>query len=54
MDRIEDRWLIRPVAGDDSQISINMSVEVKFVKSTFFKKIIENRSKGDTLGFYQK
>lgn len=40
--------------GEEEQVTVRMSMEVKFVKSTFFKKIIDNRSKSDTLSAYQK
>lgn len=49
---MEDRWVISPL--EHGGLLIRTSFEVRFVKSTFFKKIIESRSRTDTLSYHQK
>ena len=55
---LEDRWVVRPLpageGGDGGGLSIETSLEVKFVKSTFFRKIIESRSRSDTLQYHRR
>jgi len=55
---LEDRWIVRPLpvgeGGDGGGLSIETSFEVKFVKSTFFRKIIESRSRADTLQYHRR
>ncbi len=55
---VEDRWVVRPLrvgeGGDQGGLSIETSFEVKFVKSTFFRKIIESRSRADTLQYHRR
>lgn len=55
---VEDRWVVRPLrtgeGGEQGGLSIETSFEVKFVKSTFFRKIIESRSRADTLQYHRR
>lgn len=50
---LEDRWVVRPLDPAEEGLHIKTSFEVKFVKSTFFKKIIESRSRTDSLSYHQ-
>ena len=50
---LEDRWVVRPLDPAEEGLHIQTSFEVKFVKSTFFKKIIESRSRADSLSYHQ-
>ena len=56
---LEDRWVVRPWSevegnGEGEGLLIETSFEVRFVKSTFFKKIIESRSRADTLHYHRR
>lgn len=53
---LEDRWLIAPTnpdAPEEGGLAVRTSFEVRFVKSTFFRKIIEGRSRNDTLHYHK-
>lgn len=57
---LEDRWVVRPLPASEAPtrteaaLSIETSFEVRFVKSTLFKKIIESRSRADTLEYHRR
>jgi tRNA U55 pseudouridine synthase TruB len=48
---VEDRWVIR---AEEKGVQMETTMEVKFSKGTYLRKIIESRSKGDMLTFHQK
>lgn len=53
---LEDRWVIAPSnreAPGEGGLRIHTTFEVRFVKSTFFRKIIEGRSSKDTLHYHK-
>lgn len=54
---LEDRWVISPADPDaaleQGGLRVQTTFEVRFVKSTFFRKIIEGRSSRDTLHYHK-
>ena len=54
---LEDRWVISPASPENPQeggLVVNTTFEVRFNKSTFFRKIIEGRSRNDTLQYHHR
>lgn len=54
---LEDRWVIapaNPARPEEGGLVVRTAFEVRFNKSTFFRKIIEGRSRGDTLQYHQR
>lgn len=54
---LEDRWVIAPAnpeRPEEGGLVVRTAFEVRFNKSTFFRKIIEGRSRGDTLQYHQR
>lgn len=54
---LEDRWVIapaNPARPEEGGLVVRTAFEIRFNKSTFFRKIIEGRSRGDTLQYHQR
>ena len=49
---IHDRWVVRPDADDDTRTRVTFEFEVKWTKSTIWKRRIESSSKGDLQAYY--
>ena len=49
---IHDRWVVRPADGDPATTRVTFEFEVKWTKSTIWKRRIESSSKGDLQAYY--